>query len=352
MKIAVKEISVISADILRISGVPDDHIKIIVDSIIDAHQRGRGTHGLGRLPIYVRKIQSGQMDPKTTITCLKSSPVVSTLDANHGFGQVAGIHAMRICVEKASKFGIGVATVRHSNNFGTTAFIAEEATRNDQIGIVLTNASPAIAPVGGKKPILGTNPLGIAFPSGELGFPISLDMATSLAARGKIRLAAKSGESIPLDWALDEAGIPTDDPVAALKGSMLALGGHKGYGLSLVIDILSGLLSGAAFGGGVRPLNCADGFSNNGHFVAAINIEHFMEKKVFDSRIAELVKNVKNTGEVGAVKLPGEMSSIRRLANCLEIEVSEAVMRDTVNVMRDLGLSVSADLRGLMNQED
>jgi L-2-hydroxycarboxylate dehydrogenase (NAD+) len=339
MKVSISRIRNIASTVLRHVGVPSDHTEIIVDSIIDAHRRGKGTHGISRLPIYIRKIQSNQMDAETKVSVVREGPVVSVLDANHGFGQVAAINAMRASVEKASIYGIGVVSVRHSNNFGTVAYIAEEAAKHGKIGLVLTNSAPAIAPTGGKNPVFGTNPLGIAIPSESLGFPISLDMATATAARGKVRLAAKNGDSIPLNWALDSEGNPTDDPIKALKGSMLALGGHKGYGLSLAIDVLAGLLSGAAFGGDVLPLNCKDGVSNNGHLIMAIDISHFMSPEQFDDGLRLLVDNVKAAGDSGAVFLPGEQSNLRKEDNQASVDVSEAVLKEIAVLMDSLGLS-------------
>ncbi|RZK26725.1 MAG: Ldh family oxidoreductase [Flavobacterium sp.] len=307
-QIKLSDIRTISYSALIRSGVPSDEANIIVDSIIFAHEKGKGTHGITRLPIYLKKIKNGLMSAETPMTLIKDAPVVTIADAANGFGQVAGYRAMEMCISKAKKFGIGVVGVRNSNNFGTAGFISELATRNNMIGVVFANSAPAIAPWGGKKPLFGTNPIGFAFPNREDRAVISLDMATSFAARGKIRLAAKNGEKIPFGWALDINGNPTDDPMEALKGSMIPIGEHKGYGLSLAVDLLAGLLTGAAFAGDVKPLNNDDGYSNYGHLIIAINISFFMDYNEYLEKMDIMEKRVKETGENGAVLMPGERS--------------------------------------------
>ncbi len=294
------------ADVLSKAGVPETDANIIADSIEYAHKSGNATHGVVRLPIYIKKIKSGMMSPVTTSTVVRESPAVTVIDANHGFGQVAGIRSMDLSIDKANRYGIGLVSVRHSNNFGTAGYFAKHAVNNGFIGIVMANSAPAIAPTGGFKPVFGTNPIAFAFPADEGIPPIVFDMATSIAARGKIRLAARNGEKIPFGWALGTDGLPTDDPNEALKGTMLAIGEHKGYGLSLVIDILAGLLSGAGFGGGVKPLNITDDYSDNGHMFIALNINSFMEPEEYFSRIRILSANTKDSGNPDSVFLPGD----------------------------------------------
>ena len=324
VSISITEVHRLSSGILEAVGVPADHAVIVADSIVHAHRKGKGTHGLTRLPIYVRKIRDGLMAADTPITVVRDTPVVSVIDANHGFGQVAGVKAMEIAVRKAGEFGVGVVGVRKSNNFGVAGFIVEAAISQGMIGLVLANSGPAIAPTGGSTPLLGTNPLAIGFPPGESGIPIILDMATSAAARGKIRLAARNGESIPLGWALDKDGNPTTDSKAALEGTMLPLGGPKGYGLSLAIDILAGLLTGAAFAGDVKGLNDPSDFSNYGHLIAAIHIEHFTTPADFREGITLLESRIRECGPPDAVFMPGEKSyhTAQSLVNSVEVKAS------------------------------
>jgi L-2-hydroxycarboxylate dehydrogenase (NAD+) len=329
--VPITELRRVSEEVLGACGVPKAHAELIADTIVHAHRSGKGTHGISRLPIYVRKIRQGLMNPETPITLVKDSPVISVIDAHHGFGQVAAMEAMRLCMEKAESLGIGVVGVRHSNNFGVAGYYARAATERGMIGCVLSNSAPAIAPTGGKRPIFGTNPLAIGFPPGSDGIPIILDMATSVAARGKIRLAAKTGEKIPLDWALDSEGKPTDDPIEALKGTMLPIGGPKGYGLSFVIDILAGMFPGAAFAGDVKPLNHPDTLSNYGHLLVAINPGFFVPKDEYTINIDRLHDAIKASGKEEVIYLPGERSC-RLGANA----------DDAVNLSESVGEEVGA----------
>lgn len=325
--------------VLKKCGVPDDHITIITESIIYAHLRGKGTHGFTRLPIYVNKIKSGLMSPTTSLNVINDSPVITVLDADNGFGQVAAYKGMELCVNKAKKLGIGVVGIRNSNNFGTAGFIAELAIKNKMIGVVLANSAPAIAPWGGQKPLLGTNPIGLAFPRATNQSPVSLDMATSFAARGKIRLAAKNKEKIPFGWALDANGQPTNDPLEALKGSMIPIGEHKGYGLSLAVDVLAGLLTGAAFGGDVKPLNQVEGYSNYGHLIVAMNVSFFSDYDDYIQKMNTLEKRVKMTGKEGTVFLPGEKSWQQMQQTKKSIVVGEKIIAELQKLSEELGIA-------------
>ncbi len=340
-KVELLKIEAVSKQILAKCAVPERDAQIIADSIIYAHSRGKGTHGITRLPIYEKKIKNGSMRPDTKLTVVKDTPIVSVFDANHGFGQVAGAKGIQICIEKAEKHGLGVVGIRNSNNFGTAGYIVEKCAEQKMIGIVLANSGPAIAPSGGKKPLLGTNPIGVAFPKGGNQFPIVLDMATSVISRGKIRLAAKNEEKIPFGWALDSDGNPTDDPIEAIKGSMIPIGGHKGYGLSLAVDILAGLLTGSAFGGEVKPLGYNDGYSRYGHMLIAINISFFMEMEEYAKNISTLYENVKQCGERDRIFLPGEKSYRNSLLNTETVEINA----NQINEINSLAERLNLDCR-------
>lgn len=325
--------------ILNRYGVPDKDAEIITDSIIYAHTRGKHTHGVNRLPIYQRKINNGLMSPETTISIIKDTPVVAVLDANHGFGQVAGSKGMNISIEKADKYGVGVVGIRNSNSFGTAGYLAEMAVKHEMIGIVLGNSAPAIAPWGGKTPLLGTNPIGIAFPQSNGKPPIVLDMATSVIARSKIRLAEQNKEKIPLGWAFDCKGNPTDDPIEALKGSMVPIGEHKGYGLALAIDIIAGLLTGSAFGGDVKPLNSADGPSCFGHMLITIKISYFIPYEEYIQKIDALSSNIKSCGDISSVYLPGEVSFNKNKDKEI-LDLPDAQIDGINNLAKDLNIAL------------
>ena len=320
-------------------GVGPDDAEIVLDSIIFAHTHGKGTHGLGRLPIYVRKIRENLMTAQTPLTEISTAPAIALLDAAHGFGQVAAIRGMRRAAQMAKNTGIGLVGIRHSNNFGTAAFVANEAVKQNMVGIVFSNAAPAIAPTGGKRPLFGTNPLAFGFPASSDQPPILLDMATSAAARGKIRLAGQNGEKIPFGWALDAAGNPTEDPEAALEGSMVPMAGPKGYGLSLAIDIMAGLLTGSGFAGTAKPLNHPDQHSDCGHLMFAINIAKFMPVDEYQSQISHLIAATKASGDLGAVYLPGERAAGFMHGRSDRIPLSVAIMAKLDALAKNLDIA-------------
>ena len=339
MKITTTKFEQLSYNILKACNVPQDDAHIIVNSILYAHTRGKGTHGVGRMPIYARKIKEGLMSSSTELALVNDSPVVSTFDAQHGFGQVAAYKGMEYALDKADKHGVGVVGIKNSNSFGTAGFILELASERQMIGLLFSNASPAIAPTGGNKPLFGTNPIGYVFPNRKGEPPIVLDMATSVAARSKIRMAAANGEAIPLGWALDSNGNPTNNPIEALKGSMMAIGEHKGFGLSLAVDILAGLLTGAAFGGDVKPLNHKNSHSNYGHLIIALNIGFFMSMNDYYEKIDSLIRNTKECGDPGTVFLPGEQSFNKAKNSSGDITLSAKQVEDLNNLFDTLHIN-------------
>lgn len=332
MKIEISKLFGICTGVLENCGVPENQAEIIADSIIYAHRTGKGTHGATRLGIYVSKIQRGDMAADTRMDVVRSKGVVSVFDANHGFGQVAAHHAMNTAVETAEQLGAGISAVRHSNNFGTAAYFVQMAVSKGKIAVIYSNSAPAIAPWGGSKPLFGTNPMAYGFPTPENIPPIIFDMAVSKAARGKIRLAAKSGEKIPLGWALDPDGNPTDDPNLAILGSMIPIGEHKGSGLALIVDLFAGLLSGSGFAGSVQPLNTKGAYSDNGHFFLAIDPTFFMEQTQYDDRMLHLVDQVNSGANENPVFLPGE-HSFRNASNSSEqVDISEKVYQEIITL--------------------
>lgn len=325
-EIPVQALSDFLVAVMSTCGVPREDAATVADTIVDAHQSGKGTHGITRLPIYIRKIRAGLMDPCTPIKVIRKSPIIDVIDASNGFGQVAAMHAISLCLEKAKAFGVGIVGVRHSNNFGVAGYFARHAALHDCIGIVLGNSAPAIAPTGGREPLLGTNPLAIAFPDGMGEVPIVLDMAASEAARGKIRLAVKQGEAIPLGWALDALGQPTTNADEALQGSMVPIGRAKGYGISLAIDILAGLLTGSAFAGQVKPLNHPDKPSDYGHWMMTLNPYFFLDRDEYHERMATFVNSIHSSSSATRVWLPGERAAEARSMAASVVPLSQAAM--------------------------
>ncbi|MEM3577907.1 MAG: Ldh family oxidoreductase [Candidatus Bathyarchaeia archaeon] len=295
--------------VLKRVGVKDDDAKIIADNLILANLRGVDSHGIARLPTYVERVVRGHINPQGSIEIVKEHGATVLIDAHNNFGQVAAMHATNLAAQKARKFGVSSIGVRNANHFGMAAYYALKLTDQKLIGIVLSNSPPAIPPWGGKTPMFGTNPICIGFPMSK-GDSIILDMAISAAARGKIRLAALKGEKIPEGWAFDDEGNPTTDPAAALKGSLAPIGGPKGYGLALVLDLLCGLVTGSCYLRNVKALDDFSGRSGTGFFIEAIDIESFIPYKEYEEKIASYAKEVKDCPKrdgVNEIFLPGEI---------------------------------------------
>jgi LDH2 family malate/lactate/ureidoglycolate dehydrogenase len=272
---------------------------------------------MGRLRGYYNRITSGAMDPTAQLEVLRDTPVLALLDGHNGLGQVIAVQAMRRAIAKAATVGIGVVGVRHSNHLGIAAYTAMLALDHGCIGLSLTNAGPEMAPWGGITPLLGTNPWGVAIPTGG-EFPIVLDMALTMSGKGMIRWHAREGLPIPPTWALTRDGHVTTDPHAADAGPLLPIGEFKGTGLSLVTDVLTGVLTGGAFGS--QPYRDRKNHDVS-HLMIAIDIAQWMPLSEFEQRmqrfVAELKASEKAPG-VSEVFLPGELEyrrSVERRAN-------------------------------------
>lgn len=239
------------ASILSRYGIPNDRAKIMADALVLADLRGVDTHGINRLSGYLDRIKHGVLDPNPALSFDMKTPVMAHLDAKNTFGFIAASLAIDKGVDIASKYGFGVVAVKNSNHYGMAATYLLRAIEKGYGAFAFTNASRSMPPWGAKEPLLGTSPFAVGLPGGREGNFV-LDMSPSVAARGKIRKAARRGESIPEGYALDADGRPTTNPEEALKGVVLPIGGPKGSGLAMMMDVFGGLLSGASFGGDVN----------------------------------------------------------------------------------------------------
>jgi LDH2 family malate/lactate/ureidoglycolate dehydrogenase len=240
------------------------------------------------------------MRPVTQLRIIHDYGALVVLDGNDGVGQVIAARVMELAVERAKEHGIGCVGVRNSNHFGTAAYFTRMAAARGCAAILTTNASPAMAPFGGREKAIGSNPWSLGAPAGEYGTAV-LDIANTAVARGKIYAARQAGESIPEGWALDANGRPTTDPAAALAdGLILPMGGHKGYAISFMMDVFSGVLTGSSFGTAIVGPYRDDSRSGAGHLAIALDIEKFQPLAQFNSRMGELIAEVK-----GVPKAPG-----------------------------------------------
>lgn len=338
-KVSLKDIDAVTRECLSCVGVPKESIEIVLSTIHYANRRGVPTHGVGRLPLYVRKIKAGHFNPKDEVKVISEFGATAVLDANGGFGQVAAYKAVEIAMEKAKQFGIAVVGVRNSNNFGTAGYFGDMAAKAGMAAMIYANAAPAIAPTGGTKPIFGTNPICYAFPGGKDHNPIVLDMATTVAARGKIRLAAKNNEKIPFSWAADQKGQPTDDPNEALKGTLLPIAGYKGYGLSAFVDLFAGVLTGSASAGDVKQLSSMDEDSGNGHLFILIDVKRFISEEEMTAKINRFSEAVKACGEDGKVFLPGERGYTEMEKHPRTVIISDMQLKEINELSYSLGIA-------------
>jgi LDH2 family malate/lactate/ureidoglycolate dehydrogenase len=263
---------------------------IVSDSLIWADLRGRDGYGVSsRLPNLIQRLRHGLIHSPAAMKWEEVAPAAYRLDAGHGFGHVAGRFAMDKAIKVSQTQGVGLVAVRHSNHYGAAAEYCAQAAEAGCIGFTCTNAFPKVAPFGGKRPVLGTNPLGFGCPTIS-GVPVLVDMSTAAFAGSSARKSSGAGGQLPPGVALDADGQPTTDPSAIAKGCLLPAAGPKGFGLALMVEILSGVLSGAAIGQEVGSLfNTWDRPVNIGHLFIAIQIDHFMPRKLFLERLQMLL---------------------------------------------------------------
>jgi len=334
--------------------VPIADAEIVAKCLVEANLRGVDSHGIVRLPVYVRRITAGVINPRASAKVVSETDTTMLLDGQNGLGMVISTQAMDKAIRKAKRKSVGIVVVRKSNHFGIAALYAMQAVESDLIGAALTNAPAAMAPWGSTQPYLGTNPICVAVPAGREK-PFVLDMATSMATRGALKIAEKRGEKIPLGWATDSRGRPTQDPQEALQGSLLPIGGPKGYGLALIVDILCGVLSGADFGAHIGDLfGDLSRKQNLGHFFAAIDVASFMPIEDFKKRMDQIITEIKlcrRAEGVQQVFMPGEIEFLTKERRLREgIPVSRATLFELQQLASQVG--VDFDLVVLSNEDD
>jgi LDH2 family malate/lactate/ureidoglycolate dehydrogenase len=280
--------------------VSHDDAKIAADVLLSADLRGVDSHGIIRLNTYYgSRLRQRLIDPTSPVSVLNETATTLALNGGNGLGQVVGYTAMQRCIEKARQSGVAMVTVRNSNHYGIAGYFAMMALPQDMIGISFTNSQPLVAPTYGRTPFLGTNPIAVAVPAGQ-ELPYVLDMATSIVPIGRVTVNRDAGIEIPEGWGIDEKGTLTTDPNEVLQGGALMplggpdfLRGYKGYGLSLLVDIFSGVLSGAAFGPHVGRPNAARPTADVGHFFAAVRVDAFRPVEEFKQSMDTYIQELK-----------------------------------------------------------
>jgi len=338
------------ARVLGHLGVPEHDAELVADSLVVADLWGHESHGMLRLAWYAARLRSGVMAPVTAPTLVSDLGAVAVMDGHDGVGQVVVERACTQAVSRANEHGVGVVAVRNSNHFGTAGYWTRRMADAGCVGILTTNGSPAMAPWGGTEKTVGANPWSIATPGGNHP-SVVLDIANTGVARGKVYAAAQRGESIPETWALDEDGAPTTDPHAAIAGLIAPMAGHKGYGISFLMDVLSGVLTGSGIATDVAGPYVPDRPSRCGHLVVAIRIDALLPREEFDARIDDLIARTKSVPRATGVEeifYPGE----------IEVRAEAARRRDggvrlpdqTVADLRELGGSCGVSFDRIISE--
>jgi len=298
------ELKEFSENLLIHAGLDEYSSQCVAGSLLQASVRGIDSHGVMRLPTYLRLYPKMQWSRPEVVEERKATALV---DGHNYAGFVCATKAMELAINKARDYGIGLVGVKNSGHFGTACYYSMMALEKNMIGFSFTNAFKRIAPWGGKESLLGINPWSYAIPTRK-DFPVVLDISNTAVSVGKMRMAALKGEKIPLGWATDMDGIPTDDPLVALHGLLTPIGDYKGYGISFIMDILCGVLTGSGFADIVQPIESDRQMV--GHLLGAIDIEAFMSLDKFYERmdqIIDLVKHSKKQADVSDIFVPGEI---------------------------------------------
>ena len=291
-------------------GMEEKDAAFHAQALVDTNLWGVDSHGVLRVPAYIQRMRSGAVNVRPNIETVRGALGLEVLHGDDGPGFIVGRDAMLRAVELAEQYNVGVVGAIRSNHFGATSIYARLAAERGMVGIAMTNVVRNVVAPGGSKPVIGNNPLALAAPSfGE--FPFVLDISLSAVAGGKLLLASKKGEKIPLDWATDRDGRPTDDPDEAFAGFLLPLGGYKGLGLAYAVDILCGLITGGAFLDGMKGMyKYPDDPSLTGHFLLAINVSAIMGPEEMQNRMAAFFQAIKTSptwDESKEMLLPGEI---------------------------------------------
>ena len=319
IEISHEELFDYGVEALQRVGVPSQDAQVAVKMLLMADLRGIGTHGIQRLLMYVARIRKGLMNPTPEIEVRTLAPAVKVVHGANGLGPVVAARGMEEAIRLAKDTGVSFVGCRDSNHFGAAGPYALMACQEKMIGIVGTNAFPAMPPTHGLGNLVGNNPLAIGAPCEE-EIPFVLDISMSISSRGRIREMAQRGEKIPEGWALDPKGNPTTDPTEGLKGFVLPVGQHKGYGLAVALDILSGVLLGAGFSTGVKSIvQQWDEPQHIGHFFIVIDPVRFMGWEAYSQRVKQMYQILRSAPRVDPEKpvlIPGEpeaqLEKIRR----------------------------------------
>lgn len=314
-------------------GVPEADARLLADTLVTAEEWGHHSHGMLRLPWYLARLDTGATAASFTPQFVVDHGAVVVLDGGHALGQVVTQYAVELGVARARTHGISAVGVRNSGHFGTAEYFTRQSAEAGCVAILATNASPAMAPWGGKQKILGTNPWSIAAPAGDHGVAV-LDIANTAVARGKIYYAKEEGIDIPVGWAADADGVPTVNAAEAVEGLILPMAGHKGYIISFMMDVLAGVLTGSNFGSHVVGPYQPEDRSGAGHMLITIDVASMLDPAEFDARMGTLIDEVVSAPKAKGtdrIYFPGEIEDVTRAATT-RIELPD----ETVHSLQEL----------------
>lgn len=334
-------------DVFKGLGVPEDDARVCADVLLEADRRGIDSHGVNRLKsTYYDRIRAGIQNPVTDFDVVKEGPTTAVVDGHHGMGHVIARRAMELCIDKAHGQGLGMVVVRNSTHYGIAGYYASMAAEAGMIGITGTNARPSVAPTHGVEPMLGTNPLTIGFPTDE-EFPFILDCATSITQRGKIEVYARTETPVPEGLVTGQDGRYLTDPEEILgmllagRAALLPLGGrdeetggHKGYGYSAIVEVLSSALQGGPFLKAVTGVNV-------GHFFIAVDISSFTELNSFRRMAGEILRDLRASTPIPGRRIytAGEKEHLIRLKREAKgVPLNRSLQREIIEMRDEIGL--------------
>jgi ureidoglycolate dehydrogenase (NAD+) len=344
MKVRPEQLEGFCVAALTKVGVTEREARTTVEVLVTTDTWGIFTHGTINLRGYIRRIQGGGIRKEAAPKIMREGPAWAIVDGDSGLGMVTSVFAMRVAMAKAKTAGLAYVGVRNSCHFGAAGYYASLALSEDMIGIAMCNDTPTVIVPGSRGAVLGSNPLAFAIPAGSEK-PILLDMATSTVAGGKVFAAAARGQTMPNHWLVDSMGLPTTDPTLFPSSATLTpMAGHKGYGLALLIETLSGILSGAAIAQHVLSWSFADTTLPTGHGAAfvAINIDAIMQSNEFKQRVDQTIREIRSAPRakgVDRIYLPGEMEWEHRAGALAHgIDLPDDVVKNLRGVAQQLGL--------------
>jgi L-2-hydroxycarboxylate dehydrogenase (NAD+) len=326
------------------SGLSPENAAFFAQSLVDVNLWGIDSHGVLRLSIYVKRLRTRACNPQPAIKTVKSAITLEVLDGDNGPGQVVGRAAMERAIELAKTYNVGIVGAFHSNHFGAAATYSRMAAAQGMVGIAMTNVVQNVVAPGGSKPIIGNNPFSVAVPThGE--FPFVLDISLSAVSGGKLLLASKKGEKIPMDWGTDQLGKPTDDPDKAFKGFLLPVGAYKGLGMAYAVEILTGVLTGGVFLDAMKGMyKYPDDPSLTSHMMMAVNISAIIDPHELENRMTDFTRKVHGSpmwDDKQEMLIPGELEHRSMQARKVNgIPVPQNLYEELTTLAAELGVAV------------